>query len=418
MLRGSSISRQTLVGLMRESVQIAGEALHRYKLRSGLSMIGVVIGVAGLVIVLSVSQGARADALSQVSALGLQNIILRNGTSVPTSARARGLLVADGLSVAIHAPEVLWVSPLVERQMAVSGAHGRTGAMVLGVAAEFARILDLTLADGRLLSSSDDLAMSRVCVLGSRIARAVLGVGGAVGHEVLLSGESYTVVGVLSDQHTDTRSVGPLSPRQFEDALLVPLTAFSATPWHRMGELGADEIWLRSQNDSDPLRVGESVRNAVRVADDRFINADVVVPLELLKQKYRVQTTFDIVVGSVAAMTLLVAGIGITNVMLTSVLERTAEIGLRRAVGATTAAICVQFIVEALTITLSGSVGGLVLGLVGTLAISRYAGWPASITSLTCVLALAAAVVLGLAAGLYPARRAAMLSPIDAVRYE
>ncbi len=206
-------------------------------------------------------------------------------------------------------------------------------------------------------------------------------------------------------------------PRTFGRVVIVPWT--SMLPSGRFDRwTSVDEVWLRVSDDVDPVQLGRAVALSLNVARPGGQDFEVVVPIELLAEQVRVRGTFGVLVAGVAVMTLLVGGIGVMNVMLTAVLERTSEIGLRRTVGATSRAIAIQFLMEATAIGLAGGVGGLLLGGGFVAILASFGGWPVRISVTAVFLGLALAGVVGVMSGLYPARRAARLQPIDAVRYE
>jgi putative ABC transport system permease protein len=406
---------------VRYLAAVSFEALSRYRLRTALSVLGVMLGVAAVVAMVCVGQGAREEALRQVAHLGMSNLVVRfrapasDGTAASSSA---GLTAADLERLRRLAPLVANASPLVERPVEVSGPAGRERASVLGVAADYFAIFDLDTVTGRRLTELDDARAARVCVLSSDLAGLLFGAGGAVGQSISLDGVLYTIAGVLEPRDVGGGETGAISTRSLERVIFVPLGALVAhelgqDPWTRL-----TEIWVRVNAANDPSGVGRVVErtlSAVRPAGNDF---EVIVPKELLSQRVRLRRTFDVIVGAVAVATLLVGGIGVMNVMLTAVLERTQEIGLRRAVGATQRSIASQFLFEAVAIASFGGAVGLLLGLAAAWSIGVFAGWPVVVSPTAAVAALGLSVGTGVLSGVYPARRAAALAPIEAVRYE
>jgi putative ABC transport system permease protein len=407
-------------GYVRELVGTAAEALSRYKLRTGLSVLGVVLGVAAVIAMMSVSEGARREALAQVESMGLDNLVARNraltaeemaqGTGV-------GLAAADADLLLRLVPLVTTASPLVERFMTVSYAAERTTARVLAIGATYPAILRLRAERGRLLSAVDEAASAKVCVLGAGLARTLFGYRDPVSQHVRLGSDYYEVIGVLPAQAATAPVIGALAWRDLNQSVLAPLSSVlgrtaAIAPGQRV-----DEIWLQAADGEQVERIGQVVRHAL----GRMHGAsafDIVVPRELLAQRYRTQRTFSVVVGSVAVLALLVGGIGIMNIMLTSVVERTKEIGIRRTVGATRRDVSAQFLTESLLMTLTGGALGIALGAVVSWGITAYAGWSTYISILAIGLAFVVSVAVGVVFGLYPAVKAARLEPVDAVRYE
>jgi len=392
-------------------LEIAAEALGRYKLRTSLSVLGVVLGVAAVIAMMSVAEGARREALQQVAALGLDNLVARNRGTPPV------LTAGDARRLADLVPLTRASSPLIERYLRVSHAERAEMTRVLGVGASYEAILRLRIDRGRFLSAADDRAGARVCVLGGAAAGRLFGYRDPIGEHVRIGSEYYQVVGVLREQGIDPQSPGALAWRDINAVAMVPLPALSGRTLEIAPMQAADEIWLQVE---DGARVGD-LAGALEHALARLHGGrgfELVVPRELLAQRYRTQRTFTVVVGSVAALALLVGGIGIMNIMLTSVVERTREIGIRRTVGATRRDVTLQFLVEALLMTISGGAIGIVLGVAVSWAITVYAGWATTVSPLAVGLAFAVSFGVGIVFGLYPAIKAANLEPVDAVRYE
>ena len=226
------------------------------------------------------------------------------------------------------------------------------------------------------------------------------------------------MVGVLADRAGDAQAIGALAARDLNLAALVPISALlDATPEGNPGK-AVDELWIQVRDGERVLELGQAVQHALVRLHRGVQDVEVVIPRELLNQRYRMQRTFSVVVGSVAVLSLLVGGIGIMNIMLASVLERTHEIGIRRTVGATRRDVTLQFLTESLLMTLSGGAVGILTGVAVSFGITAYAGWSTSVSLAAVLLALLVSFAVGLSFGIYPARRAAALQPIDALRYE
>ena len=404
-----------------EVFSISIEALGRYKLRTALSVVGVVLGVAAVIAMMSVTAGAREEALRQVELLGLDNIVTRNrGLAASGNAvgRAGSLTAGDAEKLRLLVPVVSSVTALVERYSELSGPAGRRGTLVLGVTAEYRDVLGLSVGRGRFLAAPDELSSARVCVLGGQLSRTLFGFRNPLGQSVRVEREWYKVIGVLGDRAADPRGIGSLTARDLNQAALVPVSALLAGRPSLDPSGRVDEIWIHLQDGEKVLEVGRIVEGTLRRLHGGIDDFEVVVPRQLLNQRYRTQRTFSVVVGSVAALSLLVGGIGIMNIMLASVLERTHEIGIRRTVGATGRDVTVQFLTESLLMTVSGGAAGIVLGALVSWAVTAYAGWSTHLSPAAVFLALAVSMLVGLTFGIYPARKAAQLQPIEALRYE
>jgi putative ABC transport system permease protein len=400
---------------LRDFLHIATEALGRYKLRTSLSVLGVVLGVAAVIAMMSVSEGAAREALSQVEALGLDNLVARSQVSGATPA-AKGLQAGDAGHVAALVPHVRATSPLIDRFLHVSHAERSAMTRVLGVAPSYQTILRLGLERGRFLSVVDERSGTRATVLGASLSRRLFGFRDPLGERVRIGDAYYQVVGVLRARGSDPQG-GTLAWHDVNDAAFVALPALSGRTLEIAPQQPADELWVQI-DDGERAEALAAVLTHVLQGRPGGRQFTVVVPRELLAQRYRTQRTFSIVVGSIAALALIVGGIGIMNIMLTSVIERTREIGVRRTVGATRRDVTIQFLIEALMMTSCGGALGIVVGVGVSFGITAFAGWSTRVSPLAVVLAVAVSFAVGIVFGLYPAMKAAALEPVDAMRYE
>ena len=402
-----------------EFCRLALEALGRYRLRTALSVLGVVFGVAAVIAMMSVSEGAARDALQQVEALGVDNLVARStgGLSAAGTIR-RGLVAGDAEHAIALVPLVRSASPLVLRYLAVRHAGRSATAPVIGVQASFESILRLTTRRGRFLSVTDERTVARACVLGSTLAGQLFGSRDPVGQWIHVLADEYQVVGVLHERgENPDGSSSSIAWHNLNQAAIVPLPALTGRTIDTAPTQPVDEVWLQT---SDGARTSELGAILQRALEQRHPAEDftVVVPRELLAQRYRTQRTFSIVVGSVAALALLVGGIGIMNIMLTSVVERTREIGVRRTAGATRRDVRTQFLVETLLMTVCGGAIGILIGIGASWGISTFAGWTTHVSTSAVSLGFGVSFLVGLVFGLYPAMKAAALEPVDAMRYE
>jgi putative ABC transport system permease protein len=399
----------------REHLRLAIEALSRYKLRTGLSVLGVVLGVAAVIAMMSVSEGAAREAIAQVEALGLDNLVLR-GPGAGGIASLRGLQASDADRAASLVPTARALSPLVDRSLRVAYGNRALRTSVLGVSHRYQGILRLRIARGRFITAADERDANRRSVLGASLARELFGDRDPVGDFIRVDDQYYEVVGVLNNQR-DLAGGNSLAWRDISRAAIVPLSALSQRTLGGVPHQPVDEIWLQVGEGEQIEQLGDILARAISsLRNNRDFT--LVVPRELLAQHYRTQRTFSVVVGSVAAIALLVGGIGIMNIMLTSVVERTHEIGVRRTVGATRRDVTLQFLTETLLMTVSGGIAGIVIGVAVSIGISSYAGWATYVSATAVTLAFVVSFAVGLVFGIYPAIKAATLQPVDALRYE
>jgi putative ABC transport system permease protein len=401
---------------LTEFMRIAVEALGRYRLRTALSVLGVVLGVAAVIAMMSVSEGAAREALAQVDALGLDNIMAQSSGGLNARGTLkRSLIAADAARALDLVPSATLAAPVVSRYVRVGRGDQVNPAQVLAAPASFQQILRLTAERGRLLTETDDAA--RVCVIGATLARQIFGYRDPIGETIRIVEDHYRVIGVLREQGGDPQSGTTMAWHNVNRAVLAPLSSITGKTVDVGQNQPVEEIWVQVGDAERTVELGEVLRRLLlqtREAEEFHI----VVPRELLAQRYRTQRTFSVVVGSVAALALLVGGIGIMNIMLTSVVERTHEIGIRRTVGATRRDIATQFLIETLLMTVGGGLFGIVVGAVVSVGITAYADWSTRVSPLAVALAFGVSISVGLVFGIYPATKAAQLEPIDAVRYE
>ncbi|HJS73593.1 MAG TPA: ABC transporter permease [Vicinamibacteria bacterium] len=398
-------------------VQLAIRGLSLHKLRSTLSALGIVFGVAAVTAMLSVGEGAQREILAEVGRLGINRVTVRTGSLSRSTELEAGKLQSQGLSLADAdaiseiSPNVESLAPVRTASEQVTNGERRADAILLATTPSFARTEELALASGRFVADADVADAKRVIVLGHELRELLFPYDDPVGSGVKIAGEWYSVVGALAPREV-SRQGGRMSGRNLNRVAFVPL---SSMPRER-GRL--DEIAVRideAEKVRDSARLIESV---IRRRHRGALDFELLVPQELLAGYERARFQFNVVVGTVAALSLLVGGIGIMNIMLANVTERIREIGIRRSLGASRDDITRQFLAEALVLTIVGGVVGVLLGFVLSLGISSYAGWPTAVSVRAVVAALVLAAATGIGFGLYPAMQAARSSPVEALRRE
>lgn len=409
----------------KEAFLSAWDNLRRHRLRSALTMLGIIFGVAAVIAMLAIGAGAEAQAMGMIERLGLRNVLVRAKTMGDQEAeearkRSLGLSPRDARAIVDAVPGVDAALPRIEIDAwRLFGGGRTTEAPVFGVAPEHGRLFGLRVSEGRFLDALDARDHAQVCVLGADVRRELFGFEPAVGGQVKVNDVWLTVVGVLAGEGSGAggsfQGVEVGAP-----GLEVYLPATTATTKFERDPLAApwDEIAIQLAPGASPHEVAAATDSLLSALHGGVEDYQLVVPEALLSQARRTQRMFAIVMGSIAGISLLVGGIGIMNIMLATVLERTREIGVRRAVGATERDIRNQFLVESFSISLLGGLAGIAAGVLIAWLVAITAGWSTDVTVASVALSTGVALAVGLVSGLYPARRAAALDPIDALRYE
>jgi putative ABC transport system permease protein len=391
---------------VRELFREAAENLAAHRLRTALASLGVLTGVAAVVTAMAISAGAERQALAEISALGIDNLIVLS-IAPDGSHRAPELRLSDAETLR-RAFRHAAVAPLRRINGATAGADA---AVVAGVTSQWRTTSRLDVANGRWLRDDDRRG---VAVLGEAVARRQFPGENPIGRVVLAAGDWRTVIGVLSPAAARGASV-PAQALDVDRTIFVPLAASDQSLGDGDDGTAVHQIVMRIARGVDPSREAESVRRAL-ARDHEPSTFDVLVPRELLRAKLRAQRTFRAVMFAVGGLALLVSGIGITNIMVSSVSERAAEIGLRRAVGARRREVVRQFAAEAIVLSAMGGAAGILAGAAAAGGIALVAAWPVAITPASVFVSLGLAAVVGLASGIYPAHLAASMTPVDALR--
>ena len=408
----------------QESFSVSIEGLSSHKLRSFLTMLGIIFGVAAVISMLSIGAGAKKEAMDQIKLLGMNNIILRSfpiqteederGTII----EARGLTMEDSRSLNILNPLVEASVPQKEMsEVRVSRKSEESTATLVGTMPALQNVLNLDPVKGNFFNFVDVHQSRRVCVLGHRIKSDLFYYENAVGQQIKIGTLWFTVAGVMGPKPRSTGK-GGVGDRDLNLDVYIPLSSmihrFDIDP----SEPEVDQIILKV---TDETRINEAANLAGTLLGLRHNQVEdyrIIVPEELLRQSQQTQRIFNIVMGAIAGISLLVGGIGIMNIMLATILERTREIGIRRAMGATRKDISGQFLIEAILLSFSGGLIGILVGFLMTKAISSYANWQTIVDMGSILLAFCVSASVGIIFGIYPARKAALLDPIESLRYE
>jgi len=406
-----------------ESFESALANLTAHKLRSALTMLGMIFGVGAVIAMLSIGAGAERQALEMIERLGVRNVILRSKEMKDEELeeirkKSQGLSWRDAQAIQDAVPGVeLVAARLSVEPYKILSSTAKTKAKVYGISYRQAEISRMRLSEGRFLDALDERSHAQVCVIGSGVRRELFGYGPALGSDLKVNDVWLTVVGVLADETAGSSFQGvELGATAAE--IYLPVTTASRKFDRPPLKAPLDDLVVRLKPDAEPKATSGVVSELVDRIHGGAGDFDLVVPEALLEQSRKTQRLFSIVMGCIAGISLLVGGIGIMNIMLATVLERTREIGVRRSVGARRLDIRNQFIVESFSISVMGGVLGIAVGLLISRAVAAYAGWPTVVTLTSILLSTGVSIAVGLASGIYPAVRAADLDPIEALRYE
>ena len=405
-----------------ETLRTGLEAVRSHRLRSVLTMLGILIGIAAVILTVGLGQGAQAQVRSQIAALGSNLLIVSPGSATSTSGvrggfgSAQTLTTADAhaLTSATLAPDIKAVAPVVSSAQTLTSGSTTWTTSVEGTTPAWQSVRSRTLSSGRFFNRAELEDVAPVVVLGPDTA-AELGLPVAVGRQVTVGGTRMTVVGVLAPVGSSSSSTNQ------DDVAVVPATTASIRLASGASRTSVSTIYLEARSTAVLSAAYQEAQAALLslhgVTAD---SADFTISSQqsLLETATSADRTLTILLGGIAAISLLVGGIGVMNIMLVSVTERVREIGLRKALGATPSAVRRQFLVEASVLGLAGGVVGVLLGIVGAAMLPTLIDQPVTLSPPALAGAVLVALVIGIGFGTYPAGRAARLAPIDALRSE
>ena len=403
------------------------ETLWMHKLRTLLTMLGMIFGVAAVLAMLSIGAGAQQQMMAFIADLGVQNLIIeaRESTDYQAFQKVRqqspGLTFQDLRAIQAALPSIELVS--ARKRFApnriIPKPDGDTP-VVYGVEPSYQDIAGLRLVAGRFFNEQEAATAAPLAVLGEAARARLFGVADPLGQFIKVNEQWFAVIGVTASQAVARGEVGGLPPQDRNNLIYVPARAAMLRLEDNYSQF-RDEIdgaYLRLQTSDEVTAAASIVRGVLDTTHRGATDYTLVVPAELLAEQQRTKRIFDVVMVALASISLLVGGIGIMNIMLASVMERTPEIGLRRALGARRIDIIRQFVIETTLIAVTGGIAGLLLGIVMSRGIAEFAGWSTIVTPGSLALAFLVSVAVGLVFGVYPATKAAGLDPVEALRYE
>jgi putative ABC transport system permease protein len=405
-----------------ETFRTALEAIRSRRMRSSLTMLGILIGIAAVMLTVGLGQGAQAQVRDQINQLGSNLLIVSPGSTTTTSGIRGGrgsastLTTRDAMALAspVVAPDIAKVAPVVTGSQSLTAGTTNWTTNVVGTTPDWLPVRARTLTQGRFFSAAELNDAAAVTVLGSTTATELFGGRDALGQSVTINGTAFTVIGLLN-------TAGSSTTTDDDDQALVPQTTYSSRVASSGNATGISTLYIQARS-TDALSAAYQEANKALMGTHGVtaVAADFTISSQqsLLTTATATDKTLTVLLAGIAAISLLVGGIGVMNIMLVSVTERIREIGLRKALGATPRVVRRQFLVEASTLGLAGGVLGIALGLVGAQVLPRFIDQPVTIPPFVGVGALGIALVIGIVAGVYPASRAARLAPIDALRSE
>ena len=405
--------------LIGEIISVALGALRANKLRSLLTMLGIVIGVAAVIAMIALGNGAQKAVKDRISALGTTLLTIMPGQAFGMGGIRSGdqqkMTMDDAKAIEDHAEHILAVQPEMQRQLQIQYNNRNANTSIVGTTANYLEVRKYELEAGKMFTNGHDAARARVAVVGPAVAQ-LLGFDNPialVGEQVRIRGIQFDVIGVLKSKGQGGGFGNP------DEQVLIPINTarFRAMGTDRLRSINV----LASSEDDIPLAMAEIqkvLRREHRLRPGREDDFNIRNQSDFLNTLGETTAVFGLLLAGIATVSLVVGGIGIMNIMLVSVTERTREIGVRKALGATRINILSQFLIEAIVLCILGGIVGILLGSGTAYMLSRSFAWNTQISSSAVIMAFLFSAAVGVVFGVWPARRAAMLDPIQALRYE
>ena len=400
-------------------VKVCFRALLRNKMRSILTMLGIVIGVASVISMVGLTSGASTGIQAQISSMGDNVLMIFSGSTNRSGSRMgfgsrNNMTVEDVNAIRTQCPDVRVISPAVRSGAQLVYADQNWSTQVFGVSPEYVDIRRYEVSSGRMFGDADVRGAAKVCVVGQTLVNNLFAGNDPIGATIRVKRIPFVVIGRLAAKGQSAMG------QDQDDVLLIPLT--TAVKKFQGGDTRVSMVFASATSTQSITDAQNEISDVLRTRhhigpkdDDDFI---VRSQTDLAQTIQSTSQTMTILLGSVALVSLLVGGIGIMNIMLVSVTERTREIGIRMSVGARESDVLWQFLLEAVTLSALGGVLGVLLGIAVSMGISKFAGWPTQVSPVMAAIALGFAALVGIFFGFYPARKASLLDPIEALRYE
>jgi putative ABC transport system permease protein len=408
-------------------LQLGWQNLLLHRLRSLLTMLGMIFGVAAVVSMLSIGAGARQKVMAMIEQMGVHNLIIEAKETTEWQAHQKVRKISQGLTFQDYRvlrddlSDVVAGTP--RKRMTPSKTLPKSQLdppTIYGVDPVYMNIAGLNVLQGRFFTDNEQTRAAPVCVLGAAARSSLFGSADPVGQYVKANETWFRVIGVVSPQLSSQTEVAGVPSQDANNIMYVPLNSAILRLEDNYSDVRdeIDGIYLNVRESADMSSVAQVVRAILDSSHHSAGDFSVIVPAELLAEQRRTERLFNAVMVAIASISLLVGGIGIMNIMLASILERTREIGVRRAVGARQRDIIRQFVVEAVLISFMGGSFGIAFGFIMSRLIAWLAGWSTIVTATSILLAFLVSITVGLVFGIYPAVKAARLDPVEAIRYE
>lgn len=408
-----------------ENIRVALRGLIEHKFRSFLTMLGIIFGVASVIAMLSIGEGAKRQAIAKYQELGVNNIIVRDKDLTDSELEemrakfSQGLSLTDANVIKDIVPGVENVAPQAERSSEIKFSDKSVKSTVIGITPSFIEILNYEADKGTFINSDHYNRSLKVCVLGAGVVKTLFQSQDPLGKMVKVEDQWLEVVGVMKTKALFTETVGELASRDLNNDVYVPLSTFLKRFEldNRMASQ-IKQITVKVKSSDQLVETAGLIRSIVSRHHYNNDDFNIVIPYELLKQEEKERRIYNILLGAIAAISLVVGGIGIMNIMLATVMERTREIGIRRAIGARKSDIMSQFVTEAVAISITGGIIGVIVGVSLSLGISLITDVSTFIRLYSIFVAFGFSVLVGISFGYLPAKSAANLKPIESIRYE
>jgi putative ABC transport system permease protein len=403
------------------SLRIALRALMVNKMRSALTMLGIIIGVGAVIAMIAVGSGAKARIEEQIASMGSNLIMVMSGSSTSGGLRFGAgtvptLTVDDAKAIVAEIPAVKYVAPNTTGIAQVVFGNQNWSTIVNGTVPEVLEIRDWPLSSGRPFTQQDVDGATKVCLLGNTVVENLFGGIDPIGQIVRIKKVPFTVIGILAPKGQSTWG------QDQDDIIFVPLTTAQkrlfGMQFPGMVRVIAVQAWGPEMVNEAEEQITNLLRQRHRIQPNQESDFSVRNLTEVMSSREQSANVMSLLLGSIASISLIVGGIGIMNIMLVSVTERTREIGIRMAVGAKGRDILLQFLIESLVLSLIGGILGIGIGIAGTLVLSTFTQWPTLFSIEAIFLAFLFSGSVGVFFGFYPARKASLLNPIEALRYE